>query len=185
MNNRFLITGLGRCRTAWMSVATSTPRSICYHEPTAHTSKFEDLIELWASAGSLSIGISDSSLPLYLGRILETVKPRTLIIDRPIDEVIESFDDYMMGTRFDITQGRKWVEECLVELDRHRAHPLVRCVEFDALNDHDTVLDCLKWLVPTHDFMDVRFLMTMNIQVNRDYVMGLVARPHSAWHTSP
>ena len=39
----FLITGLPRSRTAWMAVAATDGTAVCYHEPTMHLARWDDV----------------------------------------------------------------------------------------------------------------------------------------------
>lgn len=183
MTAPFFIVSLPRSRTAWFAVATSTAKSVCYHEPTACLSSFAELVSLWTADAGMSIGVSDSGLALQLGRILRVVKPRTLMIRRPIGDVVDSFRAYMPG--LDYERGRRFLEECDEALSKSADHPLVRHVEFSKLDDPEVLSDCLSWLLPSADFPDAKFLSRMNVQVRRSYVADMVARPHNAWHLVP
>lgn len=182
-----MVCGLPRSRTAWFSVVTSTARSLCYHEPVARTASFEELASIWKPVAGIGVGVSDSALSLHLGRILRELEPRTLIVERPISDVVASMDNYMAGLPNNGFDGHAYLMALCREIEAHRSHPLVKMVAFDDLDDYGTVSDCLKWLLPDVDFPDLKFLMTMKIEVRRDYVLGLVARGHNLWHmeTSP
>lgn len=184
MTRQFLIAGMPRCRTAWLSVATTTAKSICYHEPTATTDSFEQLAEMWKPSFGQIIGMSDSALSLQLDRILDVLNPRTLLIERPIPQVTMSLRKYLNGSKvaFDYDLGVKYLGKMQEKIDQFRHHPSVRTVKFDELRNYDTVLNLLKWLVPGEEFCDLKSLMTMNIQADRDYVLGLLEKPHTHWY---
>lgn len=173
-----------RCKTAWFSVVMSTLNSVCYHEPSSGLQSFEALMDFWKPVPGLHVGISDSALTLQLDRILETVKPRTLLIERPIPEVLASFRKYLKGAplMFDYDSGRAYLGEIAEVIEKFRGHSLVRTVSFDDLRDHDTTLDVIRWLAPGVEIMDLRQLMHMNIQADLGYVLGLLAKPHTHWY---
>lgn len=187
MIRQFLIAGLPRCRTAWLSVASTGARSLCHHEPTPDTDSFESLQALWAPAFGNMVGISDSALTLQLERIIEVIKPRVLLVERPIEDVIASFRKYLAGTPHlvDAAVGRDYLETLQREIDRFRDHPLVRTITFDQLASYQTVRGLLEWLVPGEEFPDLPALMHMNIQVDRDYCLERANQPHNGWHRRP
>ena len=142
---------------------------------------------LWRPIAGHSVGVSDSCLSLQLERILEEVAPRVLLVERPIEDILRSFRGYLAGVLhgFDYDVGREYLLELQAQIDRFRGHPLVRIMAFDALADYDKVLETLFWLVPDTDFPDLRSLMHMNIQVDRDYCLARVNQPHNGWHRQP
>lgn len=183
MSERFLITGLPRSRTAWLSVAATTQRSICLHEPTAHVSSYSALRDLWRPSFGHYLGFSDSSLSLWLGRILADVKPRTLIVYRKPGEVLTSFLNYMQtsGVEINAKDVGDYLGGLQEEIFKYRNHPLVRVLSFEDLNDYDKVLGSLTWLIPGNEFPDLRALMAMNIQVDRKWAIKQAMRGHTGW----
>ena len=130
MSTPFFITGLPRSRTAWFSVATSTPESVCHHEPTAWLSDWPELVRLWTESKFRYVGISDSGLGMLLPSILDELRPRTLIIRRSVDQVEESFHRY--GIHNPIMRKRL---EALQEMLRlYENHPLVRVIPYNELS---------------------------------------------------
>lgn len=187
MSQPFLITGLPRSRTAWFSVATLTDRSICTHEPTAITQSFEELRQLWVKSpfSRVSIGMSDSALGLQLGRILDEIGPRTLIVERDIREVEQSLAALFSDVPMNWAGAVNYLDGLESELSKWKSHPLVKTVGFHDLDDVDVVTDALSWLVPDASWPDLRHVMSMNIQACRDHVLALAARPHSGWFLTP
>lgn len=186
MANKFFVCALPRSRTAWFAVATSTHRSICYHEPTAQTSCFEDIVSLWNADAGISVGISDSGLALQVGRILRAVKPRTLMIRRPVCEVVDSLNAYLGPMpKFDYSRATQWLEECDEALEKQAGNPLVKAVSFRDLDDPCVMDDAMSWLLPNHELPDIRFHANMNIQVKPDYVRNLLSKSHTGWHLNP
>lgn len=184
MTGRFFITGLPRSRTAWFSVATTTPSSICFHEPTSRLQSFDELRDFWAPKFGVDIGISDSALAPQIGRILEELKPRTLIIERPVDDTIESFRAYAAktGLHVDEESCRKFARASFEALGKVMAHPLVKTVSFDALDDYAVMLDAMNWLLPGTELPDFRTLMGFNIQVSAAGIEKTIGLRHTRWH---
>lgn len=133
----------------------------------------------------MSIGVSDSALWLQARRILSVVKPRTLIVRRSADEVVESFRQYagLVAKDFDLERGRRYLAECEAELDALTGHPLVKSVSCADLES--AIGECLAWLLPDSDLPDIKFLARMNIQVRRDHVLKLTGHTHNGWHLIP
>lgn len=157
---------------------------MCLHEPTAYTDSFEELAALWRPHLGISVGVSDSVLVFQLERILEEIKPRTLLIERPLDEIIYSMRRFLDGMSIivDYKAGMQLLKDWALELDKFRGHPLVKTVEFSALTDHELVNDLLTWLVPDTEFVDLKSLMKMNIQVTKAYVQEQASSPHAHWY---
>jgi hypothetical protein len=181
VSGKFLITGLPRSRTAWWSVATTTPASTCRHEPLKYCASFDDLVACWDGGADFG-GISDHGLTETLARVLDEVKPRTLIVHRNIDDVEVSLEAYFGAGSFDRVAGRAYLEQYVAQIDAVKSHPLVRNVAFDVLGDLAVVEDCLQWLMPGNPHPFNRDLMTMNIQANKAYVLACLKTPHPQWY---
>lgn len=184
MSGRFFITGLPRSRTAWFSVAATTPTSVCFHEPTSRLARYADLLTFWAPRFGVDIGISDSCLAPHVERILADMQPRTLIIERPLEDVMRSYADYAARTGISMVEAnaRRHAEASVRALNGVKRHHLVKIVSFAALDDYAEVLAAMRWLLPHRDFPDLRTLMTFNIQVSAKHVQELAAKPHNGWH---
>lgn len=182
MSKPFLITGLPRSRTAWLSIAATTQGSICFHEPTADLGSFEALKTLWADDRYAFVGVSDSSLVMQLGRILREVAPRVLIVDRDPQDAERSWETYIEGQfgEFDVSG---FMQRLHAELSAYGAHPLVEWVDYDDLENPTIVGDALSWLMPGLAFPKLEELMHMNVQVDRDWVVEKARAPHTNWHT--
>lgn len=187
MSHRFFITGLPRSRTAWFSVAATTPSSVCVHEPTATLASFQQLRDLWVPRYGIDFGVSDSSLASMAPRILSELKPRTLIIDRPVEDCVRSYAEYAArhGMPFFEAACTEMARRSLVALDTVRDHPLVCTVAYDALHDHAVMYRAMEWILPGREFPDLRQLMAMNIQVNDPEPLIAAAGAHTGWHLEP
>ena len=157
----FLITGLPRSRTAWLSVLCSTGQAICYHEPIGGMRDISDIEALYKSEFYKFVGISDSTLGFFLPWILKNVKPRTVIIERDMKEVMQSL--------FEIGLPRSNLVELLMDrLREFKDHPLVMWVPFEALKTKRVVQKIFWHLMPNSAFDEMRYeqLEKMRIAVD-------------------
>lgn len=181
MTEKFLITGLPRSKTAWFSVLATFGQSVCYHEPTANLSCFEDLEALWGDDRYAYVGVSDSSLVMQLGRILSEIKPRVLIIERDPSDAARACEIYMAGCGYPL-DATGLCNQFYMELERFRGHPLVRWLDYDATDEAHEIVGALNYLAPGMAFPKVSELMHMNVQVERNWVLQKAKEPHTNWH---
>lgn len=162
----FLITGLPRSKTAWLSVVASTVRdSICYHEPVKRHKSWECCFDLWASKDYEHTGIADAHLGFHLDAIRERVNPRILIIRRDIEHVKASVAA-LGGPQ------TNYVDLLAHALDRHITAEGLAWVSFDGLTHIDIVGRCLNFLMPgcTIDERKIREMIDLNVRVDMDVV---------------
>jgi hypothetical protein len=174
----FLVTGLPRSKTAWMSVVASmVPDAICYHEPVTRFKRWECCFDIWKNPTTVHVGIADSGLGFHLDRILADVAPQILIIRRDPQQVKESLK------RLNPTRTN-YVDLLSESLDAFSTSPGVRSVAFDDLAHPDTVADCLNHLIPGSTLAKERIseLINLNIQVDLDRFWKLASanRAHAA-----
>lgn len=167
----FLITGLPRSRTAWMSVFCTTGDALCYHEPIAKLRDISELPALFQSEFYKHVGISDSTLGFFLDWILSHIQPRTLIIERDPQEVSASL--LRLGL-----PDTNFVEMLSEKLAASKAHPLVMWVPFDALNSKRVMQKIFWHLMPGAAFDEERYeqLSKMEIEVRLDDAVQEAAR---------
>lgn len=177
MTQPFLITSLPRSRTAWWSVVASTPFSVCLHEPAKECDTFEELKELWLSL-PVYRGISDSGLAFQMGRIMDEIAPRTLIVEREPGAVLASFRRYW-GKPFDERKVERMLTEAHRVLRGFHSHHNVKVVKFEALADYDTAQACYKWLMPGNPHPLRRDLFNMRVNVGRE---SAEVKSHTFWH---
>lgn len=166
MSEPFLITGLPRSRTAWLSVAATNDQSICLHEPTIHLDRWEDVFDkVWQGHWSRYVGISDSIMGFHLSEIIERCRPRVLIVERDIHEVEASLRRL----------GVPPTNYCaMLKAALAYAHPSFLRVPFQSLSDSRIVAHALRHLMPNAWISVERIeqLQRMNIQTD----MGLVGK---------
>lgn len=150
MSQPFIITGLPRCREAWLSVLTTTDRTLCRFHPLLGISDKEELPHLFESTFYSHVGLADSSLSLFLGYLLKTVKPKVVIVDRDIEDVLVSQER--------IGAPRSNVPELMrQELLKYREHPDVLWVPYETLDRKRTIQRIFFHLLPGIPFDEERY----------------------------
>lgn len=164
----FLVTGLPRSRTAWFSVVLQCP-----FEPSAQAHSYEQWKILTVN------GASDSAIALWLPRILDEMRPRTLVIKRPLEAVAASLRAFLGFEPPDMMERLDRLYKALCV-----SHPLIRRVAFDDLDDPAVLCQIAEWLSPG-SFDRAYSLMDFNIQASKRYI-NYISRPgHSMWHMQP
>lgn len=168
MSQPFLITGLPRCRTAWMASLAASDQSTCVHEPLKHMAHWRDIFALWNDGKTEFTGVSDSAMGFHLGEILDRAAPRTLIIWRAVPDVEQS----LVRQGFQITSD--YCDVLSRRMDVFRGHPLVASVGFDSLRDPEVVAGCLQHLMPGAplDMDRIDDMMDVVIQVDPYEIMA-------------
>lgn len=94
MSNKldFVVTGLGRCRTAWFSALFNTDAVACAHEASREVKELTDY-QRFVVPGCIS-GISDTCA-WALGADLQEVAERVLVIHRDPAEINASFKELL------------------------------------------------------------------------------------------
>lgn len=160
-DDRFLITGLPRSRTAWMAALCNTiPDVRCVHEPCARAPTWRKALDAWDRPQAPCVGIADPTLSLHLEAIIAEYEPRVLWIDRlPLD--VEASLRRLGYERTNIIDLIIWkMEKCW-------GSSSLKIVTFDALRYNMVVQECLDFLVPGRktDFGVIEQFQRLNIQV--------------------
>lgn len=179
----FYIGGLPRSRTAWLSVVAMTPRSICAHECSKDFDSFDDLKAAWTAPRPYPefVGVSDSGLGLQIARVLEEIQPRTLIVERDMEEVRRSLAAYMRGVPYDTALGDAFLHKIQSSLDAVARHPLVLRLPYEKLRHPEAVQHAFAWLCPGLDTSHIPALMRLNVQVDRSALMDEIRDAGDHW----
>lgn len=167
--SRFLITGLPRSRTAWMSVTASTciRNAMCWHEPVSWLQDWGKVESLWG-ANIEHTGIADAHLGFRLHGIMNRVSPNVLVIERAIAEVEKSL------ARFTGLPANNYVDLLRIRLDEWRGHRSFKYVDFADLNDR--LGECLRHLAPGARIDEVRAAEMCRLNIQADQRILDVAR---------
>jgi hypothetical protein len=116
-----------------------------------------------------------------LGRILDEVGARTLVIRREPADVVRSLDLYFAPSDLAV-DTQTYAYQADAQLDMYRHHPKVMFMDFDEAASEESVIAALQWLMPTETFPKLSELMHMNVQVDLSWVLGMASQPHTNWH---
>ena len=173
MTGRFLITGLPRSRTAWLSVvADMMPGATCEHEPLHWLPRWEDVGQIWERSTSRFAGVSDSGLAVHLAEVLARFAPRTVIVLRSISAVRGSLARIWMPPPPGLLELMQRVLDSVL-----LSTVPVMVVRYSDLADEKTVLDVLSYLMPGAelDRDRVHRMMRMNVQSDLAYTREIAA----------
>lgn len=161
----FLITGLPRSRTAWMSaMCMMIPDAVCFHEPIEYAPSWEQSLEVWNAFPQYKfVGISDSGLGYHLEKIIKSHNPRILIIDRPLSEICNSLSK--IGIK-----DEKASEVLHKRLSLIAQNDSIMRVKFSDLDEK--IQECLDHLMPGAELDPVKIfqMQRLNVQVDIDRV---------------
>ena len=160
----FLITGLPRSRTAWWAVTMDAT-----HEPSATVKS----LAAWSTY--LERGISDSAIGLKLEEIMHEYAPRTLIVERPLQDVLTSAERLYGRAGSNLCYGLYRLQAAL-----RFEHPLIRRIEFDDLNDPAKLFNAAEWLSRGYGPRALS-MKDFNIQVTRDHALALAEHAEPGW----
>jgi hypothetical protein len=179
----FFCTGLPRSRTAWLSIVATTPRSVCAHEPSKDFANFDELKAAWTAprAHPEFVGVSDSGLGLQIDRVLDEIQPRTLIVERDMEQVRHSLTAFMQGIAYNQALGDAFLHRLQQALDAVARHPLVLRLPYEKLASAEAVQHAFAWLCPGLDMAHVPALMRLNVQVDRAALLEEIAGQSEHW----
>ncbi len=170
MNAPFLICGLPRSRTAWLSVFLNCP-----HELSSKTPSVDALVEKI----NRSEGNSDSIQVLFLGKIMKKVPNAKLVfIHRNLLESIRAFSS-VSGIKAE-TCGELFGRIFGEMLEWKRRLPNSLWIEYEDLKNEQTAFKLWNYCRPHEEFDSERYseLEKLNIQQKPDLIKYAALRPH-------
>ena len=160
----FLITGLPRSRTAWLTALCNTvPGALCRHEPTQDWPAWQTCFTAWREEAHPFAGFSDHVLGLHLAEIVREIGPRVLVVERDAASVERALARVLPGVN-----ARPLLAVLADRLRAARGLPGVKVVPFAALRHCSAALDCLGHLLPgaAIDPAKVRAMLHLNVQAD-------------------
>lgn len=177
MGDPFLITGLPRSRTFWLSkLAAVETVSVCEHEPSMRMGGLEDLYNYFNDrmATHRYVGISDCLVSPMLEQILQIMPMPTLIVMRPPDEVAQSLTFHgLYPDRLPL--GMNGIARVLT-------HPRVKIIAYKDLANSYKVRAALRHVMPDYKMPMERIeafqkdVLTIDAEENRLAWATCVAR---------
>jgi len=165
---KFLITGLPRSRTAWISAYFQGLDGVsCFHEPETQVFSFDCLIEYIDDVFTEYTGVSSSGMAVWTAFEFITFSGcKSLIIDRSIEDVIQSLSNANIGIGNE--ENRKICDYVIELYDRMHFETDCMQITYEALDDSYWMEKIQNHLVPGVPFSYKYWesIMEMNIQVD-------------------
>lgn len=164
MHPPFVIFGLPRCRTYWLSAFLSYGGWHCGHEELRHVRSIED-VKTWLSMPCAGTA-ETAAAPWW--RTLHQLAPhaRVVIVRRPLDEVHASM--MRLGIAFDSDGLRAVIRKLAAKLDQiEKRWPGALTVTFDALRHEDACKAVFEHCLPLrHDHEWWAKVAALNLQAD-------------------
>lgn len=144
----------------------STGPAVCHHEPLARMADISGLSDLYQLGNTEFVGVSDSGAGFFLPWIMGNISPKTVIIERDVDECEES----MRKIGFDMGKSLRLLHKHLL---RFKYHPNVMWVDFNSLNNQRIMQKVFWHLLPGVPFDEDRYtrMNATNIAVDVDTIV--------------
>lgn len=166
MPHKFLITGLPRSRTAWLSAIFCTDNIICFHEPINQLGDIQAVKDFVSKVQGYShVGISDSSIGANPSEYIDYFFSYPIVvIKRPKVEVVESLIKFLGIQRKEANQIVSTISEGLKYISCVRS---VFEVEYEALNDSNVVAEIWDYVTRGLPFDKNRCINFQNLMINQ------------------
>ena len=168
--NNFFVVGLPRSRTAWLSTFFTGNNSFCYHEILRVSGGIDDAIKKLLNRKEMYVGNSDSSLPLWMGKVDHILQHSPIvIIERDANEVNNSLIN-LFGRDDDWTKTIDLTLEGLEIIKKRYNYISVDYNELDKQSCLELVSD---FCVPNIPFDKDKFetLRSVNVSIDKDLYM--------------
>lgn len=148
MSAPFIIYGLPRSRTAWLSMFLTYKDWTCHHEKMMHMRRIGDFKELMSAPNT---GAAETGA-CYGRCLMKWFAPnlKEVVILRPVEEVMESLMKIdMEGTfTFDRQKLQKLIEKGRRALDKIAKDPKVLVIEYADLEKEETCKRLFEFCLP-------------------------------------
>lgn len=148
MSIPFIVYGLPRSRTSWLSMLLSYGDWTCHHEKAMLMRSMGDVKELFCTPNTGTVETAASYGRCLLGWIVPNIKE--VVILRPVDEVMSSLIALSQrdGFVFDIQKLRKIMERGSKSLYKIAKDPNVLVVNYCDLDKEDTCAKIFEFCLP-------------------------------------
>lgn len=165
MPTPFLVLGLPRSRTAWLSKFLTYDGWICGHEELQHMRSLKD-IKTWFNQPLIGT-VETAAAPWW--RLIDVLIPgvKVLVIRRPVNEVVASLMAVCPGmfNEINLTRNMKYLDRKLNQLTRRLKN--VMSIDFKDLDKENTCAKVFKFCLDLpFDKEHYTKLKDQNIQIN-------------------
>lgn len=145
MTQPFIIYGLPRSRTSWLSMFLSYRDWSCHHERAMHMRSLADVQELFSTPRTGTVETGAPHGRCLLKWLVPNIKE--VVILRPVEEVINSLMN-IEGVAFDEKKLRKVIsysDRCLKKIAKD---PDVLVIQYDELDKEETCARIFEFCLP-------------------------------------
>ncbi len=148
MNHPFIIYGIGRCRTAWLSEFLTYREWKCYHERAMFMRSLSDVTEFFSEP---RMGTVETGAP-YGRCLLKWLVPgiREVVVLRPVEECVDSIMrlDVSEVAVFDRVKLTKILQKGDRALRKIARDPNVMVINYEDLNREDACAAIFEFCLP-------------------------------------
>lgn len=163
MNDRFIVFGLPRSRTAWLSTLFTAGPVFCWHDLSGRCESSDSIADKLTMDGVSSCGVSDPGLVLWADQVISKLPgARLAYVRRDPSECAHSLARVTGGTASDCTPIIEEMNEALDEAQaKHGGH----VVSFRDLDSEDAMRELWWHLVPLVRFPKAHWLKMRDLNV--------------------
>lgn len=179
----FFITGLPRCRTAWLANLFTWGPSFCFHEAlnrSVDPSRYHWLLTREVPEGTIYSGDSDSGLPIYWREIMPMFPDaKVLFVWRAFEEAAlaahnaykaEGIMDDQIRVRDECVLAERQLEHWFQDLPASNR----MFAAYDSLGNEATIRQIWDFILPDVEYPRARIKMLQNLRVTQ--IMGKVIK---------
>lgn len=173
----FLITGLPRSRTAWLSNFFTVGPIFCHHDLSAHCIEGVDaIVSTMRATDAEIVGNADSGSALHLQPLYDALGSPTVIhIHREFRDSVASFANATGMVQGAVYPVLKTLAARMEEFAKKVGAPTF---DFDELDREDVIRDIWKQVAGDLPFRTAHWekMKTLNVSLKKDALMRLVRR---------
>lgn len=161
MKEFFLILGLPRSRTAWLSTLFTAGDVFCWHDLGAEYKTPGDIVFRMQTTPGV-VGLADPAAAMILPYLLEELHPRIAVINHDFEDSLASMA-FACGLAKSVCRAGMEMMMQAVEAARAMDHTLT--VELSHLDEEPTLRKLWDHLVPGHAFPGLNLERINNMQI--------------------
>lgn len=167
-NAPFIVYGIPRSRTAWISMFLSYKDCVCHHEKAMFMRSMQDVRDLFSTPNTGTVETAASYGRCLIKWLIPNIKE--VVILRPVEECVESLmrlDLSSIGTSFDRKKVERLMKRGRATLDKIAKDPNVLVINYTDLDKEETIKQLFEFCLP-YDFDRAWWLgyHEKNIQLN-------------------
>lgn len=163
----FLITGLPRSRTAWLSAFFTVGDCFCHHELSGSCKTITEVQMMMLLDDFPFCGNSDSGALLILDELIELIPGlRIVYVVRDEIDALSSFAKAVGMNRFDLKEGFGTVAKTFRRV--RKQHPAVMELDYAEVGRRDRIQQMWRIITDGQPFPDEHYGKMMRLHVTQD-----------------